>query len=184
MIRMYATIVGVAVLVVAALVMGRAVYRNVYNAGAKQERLVCDAEWAPRVDALTKEKIAAQHAVIAAQQARAAAEASLAAQLEEQAHEHSKREAALRAGRDGLQRELGRLRDALATANLGVRSLLEPKAAGAGSAADGAAAGSPGALLGECAAQLAEVGGRADSLLGQVIGLQAYARLAHRACGS
>lgn len=183
MIRMYAMIVGVAVLVVAALVMGRAVYRNVYNAGAKQERLVCDAEWAPRVDALTKEKIAAQHAVIAAQQARAAAEASLAAQLEEQAHEHSKREAALRAGRDGLQRELARLRDALATARIGLRSLAESKTAGTGHAPDGGAADT-GQLLGACAERLVEVGGSADRLAAQVIGLQAYARLAQRACGS
>lgn len=178
--RLYAYAIGVAALVAAGLVA----YQLIHRAGLDEGYGICEAEYQPRIDRMQSEKLAAQQAVIAAQKARADAEASLAAQLEEQANEHSKREQALRAGRDGLQRELGRLRDALATANLGVRSLLEPKAAGAGSAADGAAAGSPGALLGECAAQLAEVGGRADSLLGQVIGLQAYARLAHRACGS
>lgn len=177
--RLYAYAIGVAALVAAGLVA----YQLIHRAGLDEGYGLCEAEYQPRIDRMQSEKLAAQQAVIAAQRAKADAEASLAAQLEEQAHEHSKREQALRAGRDGLQRDLVRLRDALATARVSLRALGQPEAAGARPQADGAAAGA-GELLGECATQLAEVGGRADSLAAQVIGLQAYARIAHRACGS
>ena len=80
-----------------------------------------------------------------------------------------------------LQDELRRLHDALATARVSADSILRSGVPGSGPVADGRAAGT-GELLGECASRLVEVGGHADRLAAQVIGLQAYARLAQRAC--
>jgi hypothetical protein len=160
-----------------------AAYWWAHGKGEKKGYGICTAEFQPRIDKLQDEKLQAQQAVIAAQQAKAIAEASLAKQLEDQADEYSKRIAVLEAGNAGARRELGRLRDALATARTSLRHLSQPAAAGAGPATDGSPADT-GELLSQCAGRLVEVGGSADRLAAQVIGLQAYARLAHKACGS
>lgn len=180
MIRLYAY-AAAGLMTLALLIVA---YQWAHKRGETDGYGTCTAEFQPRIDALQSEKLRAQQAVIAAQQAKAAAEASLAAQLEDQARDYSQRIRDLEVGNAGARRELGRLRDALATARTSLRHLSQSASAGTGPAADGGAAGATGSLLGECAAQLVEVGGRADSLVAQVVGLQAYARLAHKACGS
>lgn len=177
--RLYAYIAGAVLLAAVAW----AAYTWAHERGATAGYGTCTAEYQPRIDRLQSEKLAAQQAVIAAQKAKAAAEASLAAQLQEQADEYTARIKTLEAGNAGARRELGRLRDALATARVSLRALSQPAPAGPGPATDGAAADT-GQLLSECGARLVEVGGQADRLAAQVIGLQAYARIAHRACGS
>lgn len=178
-------------LVAAALVAGAAwiAYGWAAGQGAAAERLVCDAEWSSEVQTLRKDKLQAQQdklraqqAVIEAQQQRAVAEAALGQQLEEQAHAYTQRIKSLETGSAGTRRELQRLRDALATARASLRHLSQPAAASAGPAADGAAADA-GELLGSCGARLVELGGSADRLAAQVIGLQAYARIAQQSCG-
>lgn len=179
MIRLYAGIAGAVLLAVVVWVA----YAWAHGRGEAQGYGTCTAEYQPRIDRLQSDKLAAQQAVIAAQQQKAAAESALAKQLQEQADEYSARIKTLEAGNAGARRELARLRDALATARIGLRSLAESKTAGTGHAPDGGAADT-GQLLGACAERLVEVGGSADRLAAQVIGLQAYARLAQRACGS
>lgn len=181
--RMYAILAAVLVGAVVLLGLAWAAYAWAHGRGVTDGYGTCTAEYQPRIDALQSEKLRAQQAVIAAQQAKAAAESALAKQLQEQADEYSARIKSLEAGNAGARRELDRLRDALATARVGIRNLVESKATGTGPAPDGAAADA-GQLLGECGARLVEMGGQADRLAAQVIGLQAYARLAHRACGS
>lgn len=179
MIRLYAGIAGAVLLAVVVWVA----YAWAHGRGEAQGYGTCTAEYQPRIDRLQSDKLAAQQAVIAAQQQKAAAESALAKQLQEQADEYSARIKTLEAGNAGARRELGRMRDALATARTSLRALSESEATGPRPAADGAAADT-GQLLGECAGRLVEMGGQADRLAAQVIGLQAYARIAHRACGS
>ena len=179
MIRVYAGIVGAMAL--ALFIWGA--YSWAHGRGEADGYGACTAEFQPRIDRMQSEKLQAQQAVIAAQQAKATAEATLAKQLEDQADEYSKRIATLEAGNAGARRELGRLRDALATARTSLRSLSQSAHSRAGPAPDGSPADT-GELLSACAGRLVEVGGSADRLAAQVIGLQAYARLAHKACGS
>lgn len=181
--RMYAFLAAVLIGAVVLLGLAWAAYAWAHGRGEAQGYGTCTAEYQPRIDRLQSDKLAAQQAVIHAQQAKAAAEATLAKQLEVQADEYTQRIKSLEAGNAGARRELQRLRDALATARIGLRDLGKSASAGAGPAPDGAAADA-GQLLGECAGRLVEVGGSADRLAAQVIGLQAYARLAQRACGS
>lgn len=179
MIRLYAGIAGTFLL----LVVLWAAYAWAHGRGEQAGYGTCTAEFQPRIDALQSDKLKAQQAVIAAQQAKALAEATLAAQLEEQARDYSQRIRTLEAGNAGARRELGRLRDALATARVSLSHLSKPPSAGTGPSADGAPADT-GQLLGACGERLVELGNAADRLAAQVIGLQAYARIAHKSCGS
>lgn len=181
--RLYAYGIGLLGLLALLAAAGTLTYGWAYKRGETAGYGVCTAAYQPRIDRLQGEKLAAQQAVIAAQQAKAAAESALAKQLQEQADEYSARIRTLEAGNAGARRELGRLRDALATARVSLRSLSQSETARAGPAPDGSSADT-GQLLGECAGRLVELGGQADRLAAQVIGLQAYARIAHRACGS
>lgn len=178
MIRAVIYSVGVA----AAVAAGLAAYAWARGHGVAAGIEQCTADYAPRIEQYERQQREQAQAVIAAQAATRAAEDRLAAQIEEQSHAYTTRIRALEAGAVGARRELQRLRDAVATARASARALAGGAPAAAGPAADGAAAG-PFDALGECAAERVEVGGLAARLAEQVIGLQAYARLAQRACG-
>lgn len=185
MTRLYAWIGGLALL---ALVVWGA-YSWAHGRGHADGYGECRAEYQPLLDYRDRqiedfkaEAQARQRAVALAQQAREAAEVSLKRQMEDQANAYTDRIRSLEAGAAGARRELLRLRDALETARVSTDSLLRPIAARPGSPADGTA--SPAErVIRECAEERVAVGGLAARLAEQVIGLQAYARLAQRACG-
>lgn len=107
------------------------------------------------------------------------AEGRLAVELKEQSNAHSSDLARNGAALAGARSELARLRAALATAGHREQS----PASAAGPAPDGAAA-TAGDVLGWCAERLVGLGGQADGLAAQVIGLQTYAKTAQQTCGT
>lgn len=107
-----------------------------------------------------------------------AAEGRLAIELKEQSNAHSSHLRRNDAALAGARSELARLRAALAG---GHRE--QPQASASGPAADGATA-TAGDVLGWCAERLVGLGGQADGLAAQVIGLQTYANTAQKTCGT
>lgn len=160
---------GIVALVVALVVGGFGIHR----AGVTSGEARIQAQW----DA---ERLAHAEAVQRAQRDKEAAERDLAIRLQESADAHTATLDRLRESESAAGRAQLRLRAALATAAIGARE--QPQATAAGCAADGAATAA-GELLGECAARLVELGGSADRLAAQVVGLQAYARIAQQSCG-
>lgn len=184
--RIYSTIGGVAL--IGAVAWGA--YTWAYGRGETAGDLMCRAELNPVIERqggqiaeYRAEADARARAVQAAQAAKVAAEESLRRQMEDQANAYTSRIASLEAGTAGARRELVRLRDALATARVSADSLSRPVTASTGPAPDGPAPG-PAGIAAACAERYLDMGGLAARLAEQVIGLQAYARLAHRACGS
>lgn len=151
---------------------------------------MCKAEYVPMLEARDRAIQAYQDenakraaALIAAQEAKAAAEAKAAKDLEEQSNAYTDRINRLQAGIAGARRELDRLRDNLATAAVSSASGVSvSQTSGTRPATDGAAAG-PASIAGECASRYLAMGELAGRLAEQVTGLQMYARTAQSACG-
>lgn len=180
MTRIYAALGGAALL----LLVAWGAYRWIDGRAADRAWGECRADYEPRVTTLTTERDDArlELSVMRAQaEARARAIDAATEQLEQERSANAQRVRVLESASAGARRELRRLHDALATARVSADSILRSGVSSPGPVADGRAAGT-GELLGECASRLVEVGGHADRLAAQVIGLQAYARLAQRAC--
>jgi hypothetical protein len=118
-----------------------------------------------------KERLAGFAAVERERQRVIEIERRMELKVREQADVYSKEILRRETAAAGTRRELDRLRVALARADRG------PSAAPADDRpeVDGGAALAT-VLLGECATQLVEMGGHAERLAGQVIGLQQYVR--------
>lgn len=142
--------------------------------GEARGRAAVEAEW-------NKDRVAQHEALQAALAKKEADENALTAQLQEKADAYTKELARLDGALDGARRELVRLRAALATSAIGHRERSQAAAAGPPSNDPGAVVGE---LLGACAGELVEMGREAGTLAAQVAGLQEYARIAQRACGS
>jgi hypothetical protein len=125
------------------------------------------------------ERVAQLQAHADALAAKSKAEDALARQLQAQADAHTQEIQRRDAAGAGARTELARLRDALATT---ATSRHDPQATPTGPAPDAAAAARD--VLGSCAQELVGLGEQADRLAGQLIGLQDYARLAQRTCGT
>lgn len=153
---------------------GLAGYFYGHSGGVDEGRAEIQARWDEQSAAQSK-------AIVDALLAKQESDAKLSRQLQEQSNEHTETNRRRDLADAGARRELQRVRDALATARIGARERGDapaprPQADGAPSAA--------GELLGACAERLVELGGQAGKLAAQVIGLQAYARLAQQACGA
>lgn len=129
------------------------------------------AEWDEQTAAMAREL---SKALIEKQ----AAEGRLAVELQEQSNAHSSNLRRNDAALAGARSELARLRAALSG---GRRE--QPQASASGPAADGSTA-TAGDVLGWCAERLVGLGGQADGLAAQVIGLQTYAKTAQQTCGT
>jgi len=148
----------------------------------------CRAEYEPmlvardrKIEEYMAEAEARKQAVLAAQRAKEAVEMIFKRQMQEQTDAYTARLQQLEAGNAGARRELVRLRDALATARVSTDSLLKPINPASRPASDGATSVAE-TVIRECAERRVEMGGLAARLAEQVIGLQAYARLAQQAC--
>jgi len=160
---------GIIALVFALVVGGFTLHR----AGVRSGEARIQAQW----DA---ERLAHAEAVQRAQRAKEAAERDLAIRLQEASDAHTVTLDRLRESESAAGRAQLRLRAAIATAALGHRE--QPQAAAAGRQADDRAAAAR-ELLPACARELEQMGAAAGGLAAQVIGLQAYARIAQQSCG-
>lgn len=163
--------IALAAIVFAVFALYRYGYAAGWTAGATQVRAEWHAERARQADAFAR-----------AVNQRDAAERDAAKTLKRITDAHSadlaRRDDAVAAARV----ELVRLRDALSRARA-TRARDEPPSAAARRPADDPDA-RPGELLAQCAGELVQMAERAGSLAAQVIGLQAYARLAQSTCGA
>lgn len=186
MTRLYAGLGAAALLL--AIVWGG--YSWAHRRGEADGYGMCKAEYVPMLEARDRAIQAYQDenakraaALIAAQEAKAAAEAKAAKDLEEQSNAYTDRINRLQAGIAGARRELDRLRDNLATASVSSASGVHvAQTSGPRSPADGTATG-PAGIASDCAGRYLALGGLAARLAEQVTGLQGYAKTAHRACG-
>ncbi len=186
MIRLYAGLGALALLL--AVVWGG--YSWAHRRGEAAGYGECKAEYVPMLEsrdraiqAYQDENDQRSRQLIAAQQAKAAAEAKAARELEEQSNAYTDRINRLQSGIAGARRELVRLRDNLATAAVSSAGGVHvTQTAGARSPVDGAAAGL-GGIAADCAGRYLTMGELAAKLAEQVTGLQGYARTAHQACG-
>lgn len=149
-----------------------AILGGTYAAGYSSGEAEIQVKWDEQTNAMAK---ALTQALLAKQEA----EGRIAADLKEQSDAHSSDLKRNDAALAGARSELARLRAALAA--IGHRE--QPPASAAGPAPDGAAA-TAGDVLGWCAERLVGLGGQADGLAAQVIGLQTYAKTAQQTCGT
>ena len=186
MTRLYAGLGAAALLL--ALVWGG--YSWAHRRGEADGYGICKAEYVPMLEARDRAIQAYQDdataravALIAAQKAKADAEAKAARDLEEQSNAYTDRINRLQSGIAGARRELDRLRDNLATASVSAAGGVHvAQTSGTRSPVDGAAAGL-GGIAADCAGRYLTMGELAAKLAEQVTGLQSYARVAHQACG-
>ncbi len=186
MTRLYAGLGALALLL--AVVWGG--YSWAHRRGEADGYGICKAEYVPMIEARDRAIQAYQDdataravALIAAQKAKADAEAKAARDLEEQANDYTQRIGRLQAGIAGARRELDRLRDNLATASVSSASGVHvAQTSGTRPAPDGTGTG-PAGIAADCAGRYIAMGELAARLAEQVTGLQGYARVAHRACG-
>ena len=186
MTKLYAGLGAAALLL--ALVWGG--YSWAHRRGEADGYGICKAEYVPMLEARDRAIQAYQDdataravALIAAQKAKADAEAKAARDLEEQSNAYTDRINRLQAGIAGARRELDRLRDNLATAAVSSAGGVHvTQTAGSRSQADGTGTGL-GGIAADCAGRYLSMGELAARLAEQVTGLQGYAKTAHRACG-
>ncbi len=186
MTKLYAGLGAAALLL--AIVWGG--YSWAHRKGEAEGYGMCKAEYVPMLEqrdraiqAYQDDATARAVALIAAQKAKAEAEAKAARDLEEQSNAYTDRINRLQAGIAGARRELDRLRDNLATAAVSAAGGVSvAQTSGTRPAPDGAASG-PAGIAGDCAGRYLAMGELAARLAEQVTGLQGYAKTAHRACG-